>query len=92
MTEPEVLTGEDLIEVLEETMPEYPDFIDEVREFVIEQPSTMGYSVAETTCSYCGEISLAVYAVPTPFPTECPYCHQPACYITSVPHDGDEDD
>lgn len=90
--EPAILTGEELVEVLEESMPEFPDFIRTVRAYILEEPSDeFGYAVAETLCAYCGESSFAVYAVPTPFPTLCPYCNQRAAYITRTPDDLDEE-
>jgi len=90
MTVPDILTGDELIEVLEEGMPESPDFIQEVREFVADTPSLLGYGVAETTCDPCGQVSFAVYAVPSQFPSQCPYCGQWKCYVTAVPGDKDK--
>ena len=89
MMPPDILSGEDLVEALEEGMPDYPDFIDEVRAFIREMPSKLGYGVAMTSCAYCGRDSFAVYAIPTAFPSECPYCGRRTCYATRIPGDAD---
>jgi hypothetical protein len=82
---PDILTGDELIEVLEECMPERVGFIEEVREFVNEANAVLGYGVAETTCALCGYVGLAVFEIPSAFPADCPNCGQRAGYMTDTP-------